>query len=63
MDKHITIDGNRLADDFRKLGKHISDASGSYNDTEKRLGLMLDRVGNIIKLDGKEDEVNKKLLS
>ncbi len=48
--ERIAIDGRKLGDDFRKLGKHISDARGSYDDSEKRLGLMLDRVENIVEI-------------
>lgn len=59
--ERIATDGHKLGDDFRRLGKHLSDAHGSYEDSEKRLGLMLDRVENVIELeDNKEDT---KLLS
>ncbi|TSC91625.1 MAG: hypothetical protein CEN90_423 [Parcubacteria group bacterium Licking1014_17] len=61
--ERITIDGAKLAEDFRRLGKHLTDASGSYNDTEKRLGLMLDRTKNIIELGEKENKEDKNLLA
>ncbi len=50
----IAKDGQKLADDFRRLGKHISDAKGSYDDSEKRLSLMVDRVQNVIEIEEKE---------
>ena len=55
----IAVDGRKLGDDFRKLGKHLSDARGSYDDTDKRLGLMLDRVENVVEIG--EKEVKKEL--
>lgn len=61
--ERISIDGRKLADGFRKLGKHLTDAHGSYDDSEKRLGLMMDRVENIVEIgspaqagDGKKEE-------
>ncbi len=54
----ISKDGEKLANDFRRMGKHLSDAKSSYDNSEKRLSLMVDRVGNVIELegDGKDDE-------
>ena len=46
----IKIDSEKLQDNFRRLGKHISDASGAYDDSEKRLTLLTDRVGNIVEM-------------
>ena len=59
--ERIATDGHKLGDDFRRLGKHLSDAHGSYEDSEKRLGLMLDRVENVIELEDKKEDA--KLLS
>lgn len=54
--ERIALDGRKLGDDFKRLGKHLSDARGSYDDTEKRLSLMVDRVQNVVELgDGKGD--------
>ena len=50
--ERIGTDGNKLADDFKKLGKHLSDAQGSYSSSEKRLDLLVDRVQNVIEIDG-----------
>ena len=50
----IKTDAVKLQDNFRRLGKHISDASSAYDDSEKRLTLLTDRVGNIVEA-GEED--------
>ena len=49
--ERISTDGRKLGDDFRKLGKHLDDARSSYEDTEKRVTLMVDRVQNVVELD------------
>lgn len=54
--ERIATDGRKLGEDFRRLGKHISDARGSYEDSEKRLSLMVDRVQNVIELDDSKKE-------
>lgn len=46
--ERIATDGRKLGDDFRKLGTHLDNARGSYEDSEKRLTLMVDRVQNVI---------------
>lgn len=53
--ERIATDGKKLGEEFSKLGKHISNASSSYNDTEKRLSLMVDRVENVVQLGEKEE--------
>ncbi len=50
--ERIATDGRKLGDDFRKLGNHLSSARSSYEDSEKRLTLMVDRVQNVVELDG-----------
>ncbi len=45
----IKKDGEKLSEDFRILGKHISNAQTAYGSTEKRLGLMVDKVGQLTK--------------
>ena len=60
----IKTDSEKLQDNFRRLGKHISDASSSYDDSEKRLTLLTDRVGNIVEMgspESPEDEENRDL--
>lgn len=61
--ERIALDGHKLSDDFRRLGKHLSDARGSYDDSEKRLGLMVERVQTVIAVGEEEPkklEVNAK---
>ena len=58
--ERIALDGRKLGDDFKRLGKHLSDARGSYDDTEKRLSLMVDRVQNVVELE--EVKKEEKLL-
>ncbi len=52
----IKTDSEKLQDNFRRLGKHISDASSAYDDSEKRLTLLTDRVGNIVEMGSPERE-------
>ena len=54
--ERVATDGRKLGDDFRKLGKHLDDARGSYEGTEKRLGLMIDRVENIVELENPQEQ-------
>ncbi len=49
--ERIAQDGTKLADGFKRLGKHISDAQSSYQDNEKRLDLMVGRVRTVITSD------------
>lgn len=46
----IVADSAKLADNFRKLGSHLSNAQSAYEDSEKRLGLMTERVNKVIKI-------------
>lgn len=46
----ISTDGEKLGENFRKLGKHISDSKSAYDDAEKRLTLMVDRVKNVVEI-------------
>lgn len=58
----IVADSAKLADNFRKLGSHLSNAQSAYEDSEKRLGLMTERVNKVIRIEGtEEDEEIKKL--
>ena len=51
----VVADSAKLADDFRKLGNHLSNAQSAYESSEKRLGLMTDRVSSVVKI-GAGDE-------
>ncbi len=55
----IKKDAEKLGDGFRRLGKHIADAHSAYDDSEKRLTLLTDRVGTIIDV-GEVQETNSK---
>lgn len=55
----IANDGRKLGDEFRKLGKHISDASSAYSATEKRVDLMVDRVEKVMEL-GEDTEIQER---
>ena len=52
--ERISTDGNKLAEGFRKLGTHISNAKSAFDDSEKRVGLLVDRVQNVIEIGGQE---------
>ena len=49
----IQIDGKKLMDTFRKLGSHLRNAMGSYDDSEKRLSMFDNRVENLLEDDKK----------
>lgn len=51
----IVADSAKLADNFRKLGSHLSNAQSAYEDSEKRLGLMTDRVSKVIRIGEAEE--------
>src|SRR3989338_3581709 len=54
--ERVVADSSKLSDDFRKLGNHLSNAKSSYDDSEKRLSLMVDRVKNVVEIGGEEQE-------
>lgn len=49
----ISKDAEKLDFSFKRLGKHLSDAKSSYDDSEQRLELM---VGRVQKITGAEKE-------
>ena len=51
----IVADSAKLADNFRKLGSHLSNAQSAYEDSEKRLSLMTDRVNKMIRIEEPEE--------
>lgn len=55
----IAADGEKLGDNFRKLGKHISDSKSAYEDADKRLSLMVDRVKNVVEIGAEGSEVKE----
>ncbi len=54
--ERIFTDSNKLTEEFRLLGKHISNASSAYKDSEDRLTKMVDKVKNVIEIGSPETE-------
>jgi DNA anti-recombination protein RmuC len=52
----IATDGDKLASDFRVLGKHLTNAQGAYQEAEGRVGHLVDRVKTVIELGQKEEQ-------
>lgn len=55
--ERIAADGTKLGEDFRRLGDHLSDAKSSFDKSEKRLTLMVDRVQNVVELETREEKL------
>ncbi len=49
----VEKDGEKLTEDFRKLGIHLSNASSAYKSSEKRVVLLGKKVNKILKEDKK----------
>lgn len=60
--ERVVADSGKLSDDFRKLGNHISNARSAYDDSEKRLGLMVGRVQNVIQIGHDQEVSDSKIL-
>lgn len=43
-------DAAKLMEDFRKLGSHLRNASGAYDDSEKRLSLLDEKVEKLVEV-------------
>jgi len=54
--ERISADGGKLAEEFRVLGKHINNAQGAFDSTERRLDLMVDRVDKVIEIGDSESD-------
>lgn len=52
----IVEDSQKLGESFGKLGKHLSDARSSYEDSDKRLNLLKERTEKLIELEAEEVE-------
>ncbi len=46
----IQQDADKLMEDFRKLGSHLKNATGAYEDSEKRLGFLDERVEKLVEI-------------
>lgn len=53
----VVQDAGKLGDDFRVLGKHLASASGAYDDTEKRLGLLVERTQKVIEMGEEQKQI------
>jgi DNA recombination protein RmuC len=51
----VIIDSVKLEEDFGKLGKHMKDAQGAFDSSEKRLTFMTDRVQKILEIEDEEE--------
>lgn len=51
----VVVDSEKLSDEFQKLGKHISNVKSSYDESERRVSLMTDRVKSVVELGVEED--------
>jgi len=58
--EQIITDGQKLDNDFRLLGKHLSSVNSSYDSAGKRLGHLVERVGKIVEIGDKSED--KKIL-
>jgi DNA recombination protein RmuC len=47
----IVADGEKLGESYQRLGKHLGNAQGAYEDTGKRISLLSGRVKKVISLD------------
>ncbi|PJE51011.1 MAG: hypothetical protein COV29_01920 [Candidatus Yanofskybacteria bacterium CG10_big_fil_rev_8_21_14_0_10_36_16] len=56
----VLVDGRKLGEDFKKLGKHLSDARSAYDNSEKRLSLMTDRTQTLLEAGEKTGETESK---
>ncbi len=46
----VITDAGKLAEDFRKLGDHLSDASSAYERSEKKLGHLVEHTQKVIEM-------------
>lgn len=53
----VMKDAGTLADDFRKLGDHLSDASSAYERSEKKLGHLVERTQKVIEMSEEPKEL------
>lgn len=45
--RHITLDIEKINDDFQKIGYHLSNAQKSYESTDKRINKYQDKLGQL----------------
>lgn len=55
----VVQDAGKLGEDFRLVGKHLQSATGAYEDTEKRLGLLVERTQKVIELSEEQKKIEQ----
>jgi DNA recombination protein RmuC len=60
--QRIKTDADKLVDEFNKLGKHLQNAVSSFDDSQKRVELLGDRVGNLLEKDELKEVVEIKAI-
>lgn len=50
----IVNDSKKLNESFNKLGKHLRDASSSYEESDRRLGFLKEKAEKLMELEAKE---------
>jgi len=60
--EQVRKDADKLFEGFTKLGKHLSNAQSSFDESNKRLELMTDKVDRLIDKGEDEDEKDDKTL-
>lgn len=53
--ERISADAASLQGTFDKLGSHLKNAQSSFEDSQKRVGLLSERVGKVLDISGKKD--------
>ena len=56
----IQIDAEKLAEDFKKLGSHLRNATSAYENSEKRLSLFSQRVERLLETSVSESKLLKE---
>jgi len=54
--ERVVADSSKLADEFRKLGSHLSNARSAYDDSEKRLSFLVERVQKVVEIGAEEQD-------
>jgi DNA recombination protein RmuC len=52
----VIKDAGTLANEFRKLGDHLSDATSAFERSDKKLGHLVERTQKVIELSKETDE-------
>lgn len=52
--ERVILDAKKLSESFAKLGKHLTDARSSYDESDRRLEFLKERTEKLVELDVKE---------